>query len=59
MFHLNARSPGKKTKQNKRRCLLMLCSVTYHDFDAYAFTETMETWFNSDDDSNLIDLDSY
>ena len=32
------------------------CSVIDHDFDVYALTET---WFNSDDDSYLIDLDNY
>ena len=51
MFHLNTRSLGKKANGG-----VDYCSVVVHDFDVYAFTET---WFNSGDDSNLIDLDNY
>ena len=49
--HLNAKSLGKKASG-----VVDYCSVIDHDFDIYAFTET---WFNSDDDSKLIDLDHY
>ena len=32
------------------------CSVINYDFNVYTFTET---WFNLEDNSNLIDLDTY
>ena len=51
VFHLNTRSLGKKASG-----VVDYCSAIDHDFDVYAFTET---WFNSEDDSNLIDLDNY
>lgn len=51
MFHLNARSLG-----NKSSGVVDYISIIDNDFDVIAFTET---WFNNDDDSNLIDFDNY
>ena len=51
LFHLNCRSLNKRASN-----VVDYLSTINHDFDIIAFTET---WFNSADESNLIDLNNY
>ena len=51
LFHQNARSLN-----NKASTISDYISILDHNFDIIAFTET---WFNSSDESNLIDLGNY
>ena len=51
IFHHNSRSLNKKAN-----ITVDYISMLYHNFDIIGFTET---WFNSVEDSNLIDLENY
>ena len=51
IFHHNSRSLNKKAN-----ITVDYISILNHNFDIIGFTET---WFNSVDDSNLIDLENY
>ena len=51
IFHHNSRSLNKKVSTT-----VDYISILDHNFDIIGFTET---WFNSIEDSNLIDLDNY
>lgn len=51
LFHLNIRSLNKHAND-----VTNYVSTLDHHFDVYGFTET---WFRSDADANLIDLDGY
>ena len=51
IFHHNSRSLNKKAN-----ITVGYISILNHNFDIIGFTET---WFNSVEDSNLIDLENY
>ena len=51
LFHHNARSLNKNGNT-----ITDYISTLNHHFDIYGFTET---WFNSDDDANLVDIEGY
>lgn len=51
LFHHNIRSLNKHSNE-----ITNYLSTINHKFHVYGFTET---WFNSDNDSNLVDIDDY